>query len=88
MFLFIEVVFVVELIIFEIQLIEFKLYFFFDNFSLLFLLIVRLISMVIFIYRKRYIILRDNLVYFLVLTFIFILSIFIVITRLNLWLIL
>lgn len=83
-----EIYLVLEINLIAIQVLDIKIYFYIDYVSNLFLIIVRLITLRTFLYRKRYIREEKNKIYFLILTSLFVLSIFLIVLSLNLWIIL
>ncbi|YP_001095997.1 NADH dehydrogenase subunit 5 (mitochondrion) [Galendromus occidentalis] len=77
-----------EVVLWDFSLLEVKLYFYVDYMSVLFMLVVSMISMLTFFFSSVYMGVENNKYYFIILTFIFVISMFIVILGMNLWMIL
>lgn len=80
--------FVLELVIFKGSIFDIKIYFYLDWMRVIFLIVVSLISSWAFFYRKFYIEFEKKKVIFIVLTFLFVISIYLIVIRINLWIVL
>lgn len=78
---------VIEIEIFKLGILGFNLYLYLDWVSIIFLLVVRLIISCTVYYRKRYILNESNLFLFILLLRGFVFSIYIMVVRINMWMI-